>query len=125
MNVRDWIYVDDHCEGIFMTLKKGVSGECYNFGGNAEYPNIQIVKTILNSLKKSESLIEYVKDRPGHDKRYAMDCTKAERELGWTPRTKFDQGLQSTVKWYLDNQAWVESVKSGNYKDFFDRWYNR
>lgn len=124
LNVRDWIFVDDHCEGIWTTLKKGISGEVYNFGGNAEYPNIQIVKTILAALKKPESLIEYVKDRPGHDKRYAMDCAKAERELGWTPKTKFDDGLKHTVKWYLGNQAWVESVKSGNYKDFFERNYN-
>ncbi len=125
MNVRDWIYVDDHCEGIWMTLKKGISGEVYNFGGNAEYPNIQIVKTILSSINKPETLIEYVKDRPGHDKRYAMDCTKAEKELNWKPRTQFTDGLKKTVKWYLDNQGWVESVKSGNYKDFFDRWYGK
>jgi dTDP-glucose 4,6-dehydratase len=125
MNVRDWIYVTDHCEGIWAALKKGKSGEVYNFGGKAEYPNIQIIKKILSLLGKNESLIEYVKDRPGHDKRYAMACEKAEEELGWTPKTDFEAGLQKTVSWYLENQPWVQSVTSGSYQDFYNRWYNR
>lgn len=125
LNVRDWIYVADHCQGIWAALKKGKSGEVYNFGGKAEHPNIFIVKKLLSLLNKPESLIEYVKDRPGHDKRYAMACEKAEAELGWTPQTDFESGLQKTVAWYLENQPWVQSVTSGSYQDFYNRWYNR
>lgn len=125
MNVRDWIFVEDHCEGIWMSLQKGKAGDVYNFGGNAEYPNIEIVKTILKHLRKPESLIEYVKDRPGHDKRYAMDCRKAEKELGWKPRTNFPDGLAKTIGWYLENQPWVKSVTSGAYQEFYQRWYTR
>lgn len=125
MNVRDWIYVEDHCEGIWATLQKGQSGETYNFGGNAEFPNIEIVKMILGHLHKPESLIQYVKDRPGHDKRYAMDCTKAQAELKWIPKTKFPEGLARTINWYLENKEWVASVTSGAYQDFYNRWYTR
>lgn len=125
LNVRDWIYVVDHCEGIWAALTKGQSGEVYNFGGNAEHPNIQIVKRILQMLGKPESLIEYVKDRPGHDKRYAMAIAKASTQLGWTPRTDFETGIEKTVTWYVENQPWVQSVTSGSYQDFYNRWYNR
>lgn len=125
MNVRDWIFVTDHCEGIWDTFVKGKSGEAYNFGGDAEYPNIEIVKLILKRLKKPESLIEYVKDRPGHDKRYAMNFDKATLELGWKPRTTFEEGMEQTIQWYLENQDWVKSVTSGAYRDFYDRWYQR
>lgn len=125
MNVRDWIYVEDHCAGIWQAFTKGKSGEVYNFGGESEYPNIEIVKQILKILKKSESLIEFVKDRPGHDFRYAMDNTKSRRELDWSPKVSFSEGLYKTIDWYLKNQKWVETVNSGEYKSFYERWYNR
>lgn len=125
LNVRDWIYVEDHCEGVWAALKNGQSGEVYNFGGKSEFPNIQIVKELLKLLNKPESLITFVKDRPGHDKRYAMSCDKSEQELGWSPKTRFETGLRQTVTWYLENQSWVQSVTTGSYQEFYSRWYNR
>ncbi|MCX6154752.1 MAG: dTDP-glucose 4,6-dehydratase [Candidatus Kapabacteria bacterium] len=123
MNVRDWIYVDDHCSGIWATFLKGKSGEVYNLGGKSEKPNIEIVKTLLKILNKPESLITYVKDRPGHDRRYAIDCSKAESELAWKPAFNFDEGLVSTVNWYLNNPKWCGNVRSGEYMEYYEKQY--
>jgi len=122
-NVRDWIYVIDHCRGVELALLQGKSGEVYNFGGDAEKPNIDVVRTILASLGKPESLIRFVTDRPGHDRRYAMDFTKAARELGFKPAYDFKQGIAATMDWYRQNGPWLESVKSGAYRQFMDTWY--
>jgi dTDP-glucose 4,6-dehydratase len=123
LNVRDWIYVVDHCEGVMRSLEAGRKGEVYNFGGRAERKNIDVVKTLLSTLKKPDSLIRYVEDRKGHDWRYAIECAKAEKELGWTRAVTFEQGLEKTVKWYLGNEAWWREVKSGAYKDFYKKYY--
>jgi len=123
LNVRDWIYVLDHCRGVELTLLKGRPGQAYNFGGNAEKPNIEVVKTILAALGKPESLITYVKDRPGHDRRYAMDYSLAQRELGFTPQYSFEQGIELTLAWYHDNKEWLDQVQSGAYRAFMDVWY--
>jgi dTDP-glucose 4,6-dehydratase len=123
MNVRDWIFVTDHCRGVELALLKGKAGEVYNFGGDAEKPNIEVVRTLLAALGKPESLIRFVTDRPGHDRRYAMDFTKAARELGFAPAYDFARGIAETVQWYRDNGAWLESVKSGAYRQFMDNWY--
>ncbi|XPV77269.1 MAG: dTDP-glucose 4,6-dehydratase [Desulfovibrio sp.] len=123
LNVRDWIYVDDHCTGVELTLLKGKSGKAYNFGGDAERTNIEIVKEILKATGKPESLITYVKDRPGHDLRYAMDFTMAGKELGFAPSVDFATGLAKTLQWYNDNQEWTEAVQSGSYRDFMSEWY--
>jgi dTDP-glucose 4,6-dehydratase len=111
-NVRDWIHVLDHSRGVWAAATKGVSGEVYNFGSDNEWENIKIVKELLKILNKPESLISFVKDRPGHDKRYAIDSSKAQRELGWKPQVSFSEGLKSTVDWYLSNSAWLSSVTS-------------
>jgi dTDP-glucose 4,6-dehydratase len=122
-NVRDWIYVEDHCRGIWATLTKGIDGEVYNFGGNAEKQNIEIVRLLLKLLNKGEDLINYVKDRPGHDLRYAMEFSKAKKDLGWTPKYDFDTGMKKTVQWYLDNQPWVENITSGEYLRYYQQQY--
>lgn len=122
-NVRDWIYVEDNCAAIDLVLRKGKPGEVYNIGGKCERQNIQITKNILKGLGKPESLIQYVKDRPGHDRRYALNITKIKRELGWAPRYTFEEGIKKTVKWYLDNQGWWERVKSGEYLKFYKKHY--
>ncbi|GMU63423.1 MAG: dTDP-glucose 4,6-dehydratase [Myxococcaceae bacterium] len=122
-NVRDWLQVEDHCAALTLALEKGKKGETYNIGGNSERENIQIVKAILAALDKPESLIKYVKDRPGHDKRYAIDASKIKRELGWTPAHTFEKGLAETVKWYLDNRPWWERVMSGAYKSYYESQY--
>lgn len=122
-NVRDWIHVLDHARGIWMAATKGRSGEVYNFGSDNEWENIKIVKELLKNLGKPESLIEYVKDRPGHDKRYAIDSSKAHNELGWKPEISFDAGLKGTIDWYLSNKEWLTSVTSGEYQKFFNKWY--
>ncbi|MEW6056366.1 MAG: dTDP-glucose 4,6-dehydratase [Bdellovibrionota bacterium] len=122
-NVRDWIYVIDHCEGIMRALEAGKPGEVYNFGGLSERRNIDVVKALLKTLNKPESLIRYVEDRKGHDWRYAIDCAKAERELSWKPSVRFESGLERTVRWYLENKAWWEEVKSGAYRDFYQKYY--
>lgn len=124
-NIRDWIHVLDHAKGIWMAATKGKTGEVYNFGSDNEWENIKIVKELLKILGKPESLIEFVKDRPGHDKRYAIDSSKAHKELGWKPEVAFDTGLKSTIDWYLSNKEWLTSVTSGSYKDFYQKWYNR
>jgi len=123
LNVRDWIYVDDHCLGVELTLLKGREGQAYNFGGDAEETNIDVVKTLLSVVGKPESLITYVTDRPGHDQRYAMDFTLAAKELGFAPTLNFAEGLKKTIEWYENNQEWLQQVQSGEYRTFIDSWY--
>ena len=113
-NVRDWLYVEDHCRAIELILENGRVGEVYNVGGHHEKQNIEVVKTILHALGKSEELIAFVKDRPGHDRRYAIDPSKIHRELGWLPQTSFEDGIQTTVEWYLQNRSWWEHIRSGD-----------
>ena len=124
LQVRDWIHVDDHARGVEAILQKGKIGETYCLGGNAEKKNIEIVKLLLAYLGKDESSIEYVTDRPGHDRRYAIDFSKATRELGWKPQVPFEQGLKDMVAWYVDHQDWVTRCKSGDYQAYYDTWYN-
>ncbi len=123
LNVRDWIWVEDHCRGVELALLKGRPGQVYNFGGQAERANIDVVRAILRILGKPESLIRFVKDRPGHDLRYAMDFSKAKRELGFSPTLDFEAGLERTIDWYRANGPWLEEVQSGAYRRFMDRWY--
>ena len=118
-NVRDWIHVIDHNIGVDLILHKGKVGEVYNLGGNSERTNLDVVKTILKQLGKPESLITYVTDRPGHDLRYAIDSTKAEKELGWDRTYTFEKGIEETVNWYINNQEWIEEIKNGNYKNSY------
>ena len=121
--IRDWLHVEDHCEAIEEVLLHGSRGEVYNIGGNCERANLDIVKSILRVLNKTESLISYVKDRPGHDRRYAIDNTKIKTELGWKPKYDFESGLRETVKWYLENQDWMRRITSGDYKSYYDLMY--
>jgi dTDP-glucose 4,6-dehydratase len=123
LNVRDWIHVDDHCTAVERVLEAGRDGETYNVGGMSEKPNIEIVKTILKLLNKPESLIRYVADRPGHDRRYAIDPTKIERELGFAPRRRLDEELAATIDWYRRNESWWRAVKSGEYRTYYERNY--
>ena len=123
LNVRDWIHVDDHCRGVAAALLKGTPGEVYNFGGRCELTNIDLTRTLLRLLNKPESLIRYVADRPGHDLRYAIDCSKAERELGWAPRIGFAEGLKQTIDWYLKNADWVAHIRSGEYTRYYQQQY--
>lgn len=122
-NVRDWIHVADHCHGVHLTLMKGTPGTAYNFGGNAERTNMEVVRTILSLLDKPESLITYVTDRPGHDRRYAMDYSLANRELGYEPEYTFERGIAETIDWYRQNTEWLAGVESGAYRDFMETWY--
>ena len=124
MQVRDWLHVSDHCSAIDVVLHKGKDGEVYNVGGNNEKANIEIVKLLIKTLGKSEGLIKYVKDRPGHDKRYAIDNTKITTELGWEPAYTFERGIQKTIQWYLDNSKWIENVISGDYANYYDQMYS-
>jgi dTDP-glucose 4,6-dehydratase len=123
LNVRDWLHVEDHCQAIDLVLHKGRVGEVYNVGGNNERTNIDIVKTILKQLGKPESLIKFVQDRPGHDRRYAIDATKLRTELGWSPKYNFDTGIEQTINWYLNNRHWWENIISGDYQDYFKSQY--
>ena len=123
-NVRDWLYVEDHCAAIDLVIRKGCEGEVYNIGGHNERTNLEVVKTILKQLGKPESLITYVTDRPGHDMRYAIDPTKIHNELGWLPATKFDDGIKKTIDWYLNNKEWWENIISGDYQNYFDEMYS-
>ncbi|NHM29982.1 dTDP-glucose 4,6-dehydratase [Neobacillus terrae] len=123
LNVRDWLHVEDHCQAIDLVLHKGRDGEVYNVGGNNERTNIDIVKTILKQLGKPESLIKYVTDRPGHDRRYAIDATKLREELGWKPKYNFETGIEQTINWYLENQDWWKNIISGDYQDYFKKQY--
>ena len=122
-NVRDWLHVYDHCVAIDLILRKGRLGEVYNIGGHNERTNLEVVKTILKALNKPESLISYVTDRKGHDLRYAIDPTKIETELGWTPKYSFDTGIQETIEWYLSHQDWWQHILSGEYQNYFKNQY--
>ncbi|HNR52372.1 MAG TPA: dTDP-glucose 4,6-dehydratase [Deltaproteobacteria bacterium] len=122
-NVRDWIYVDDHCRGIVQVAENGRCGEVYNMGGDAEKENIQIVRIILSALDKPESLIRFVTDRPGHDFRYAMDFSKIAGEIGWKPEHEFEEGMEKTIQWYLGNKPWWERILSGTYQQYYERMY--
>jgi len=122
-NVRDWIHVDDHCRGIDAAMRRGKVGEVYNFGGRTEKTNLEITHLLLKLLGKPESLIRYVQDRPGHDMRYAIDPAKAERELGWKPSVDFESGLQQTIDWYKQNESWVERIRSGAYRQYYEQQY--
>ena len=122
-NVRDWLYVKDHCVAIDLVMREGKVGEVYNVGGHNEKSNLEVVKIILEKLGKPESLITYVTDRPGHDMRYAIDPTKIHNELGWLPETKFEDGIEETIEWYLNNREWWENILSGEYQNYFDKMY--
>jgi dTDP-glucose 4,6-dehydratase len=122
-NIRDWLYVEDHCEAIDLIIRRGKVGEVYNIGGHNEKTNLEVVQCILANLKKPESLIHYVTDRAGHDLRYAIDPSKINLELGWLPKTKFEDGIKQTIQWYLDHTKWVKSVLSGDYQSFFNKHY--
>lgn len=123
LNVRDWLHVYDHCAGIDLVMRNGKNGEVYNIGGHNERQNIEVVKTILKELDKPESLITYVTDRKGHDLRYAIDPTKIETELGWKPKYNFESGIKETIKWYMDNQEWMDDVTSGDYLKYYEEMY--
>ena len=122
-NVRDWIHVDDHCRGIAAVLRSGEPGDIFNFGGRSELSNIGLTRRLLELLDRPETLIRFVPDRPGHDKRYAIDCSRAEKMLGWKPLVSFEEGLKSTVDWYLQNSEWVDRVRSGAYREYYEEQY--
>ena len=124
VNVRDWLYVEDHCKAIDLIIHNGKVGEVYNIGGHNEMRNIDIVKLICRELGKSEDCIQFVSDRKGHDMRYAIDPTKIHRELGWLPETKFEDGIKKTIRWYLDNREWWETIISGEYMEYYEKMYS-
>lgn len=123
-NVRDWLYVEDHCSAIDLIIRHGRGGEVYNVGGHNEKSNLDVVKIILKALGKSEDLITFVKDRPGHDRRYAIDPTKIHNELGWLPQMKFEDGIAKTIEWYLANEDWREEIISGEYQKYYEKMYS-
>jgi dTDP-glucose 4,6-dehydratase len=123
LNVRDWLYVEDHCEAIDLIIHKGTVGEVYNIGGHNEMKNIDVVKKICKLLDKPENLITFVKDRKGHDMRYAIDPTKIYKELGWLPKTNFEEGIRKTINWYLDNEEWWKSIINGDYQEYYTKMY--
>jgi dTDP-glucose 4,6-dehydratase len=135
LNVRDWLYVGDHCSAIWTVMNRGVVGRVYCVGGRCEKPNLEVVHRICDAVdqlapglsggRARRELITYVKDRPGHDRRYAIDCTRIEQELGWRQSETFDSGFEKTVRWYLDNPAWVEGVRSGAYRQWIDQNYTQ
>ncbi|HZK82802.1 MAG TPA: dTDP-glucose 4,6-dehydratase [Humisphaera sp.] len=124
LNIRDWLYVEDHCEALWAVLNKGTPGEVYNIGGNNEITNRNITETILRLMGKNwDENVQYVKDRPGHDRRYAIDASKIKRELGWEPKRRFEEAIQTTIQWYRDNEKWWRSIKSGEYLKYYDAQY--
>ena len=123
MQVRDWLYVDDHCRAILAAVEKGRAGAIYNIGGSRSLPNVEVVKAILDSVGQPHSLMQTVQDRPGHDRRYALTSKKLMQETGWVPQMPFEAGLQATIDWYRDNPAWISHVKSGEYQSFYERNY--
>ncbi len=125
LNIRDWLYVEDHCKAVDLIVRQGRIGEVYNVGGHNEMRNIDIVKLIVRALGKSEDLITYVTDRKGHDLRYAIDPTKIHEELGWLPETRFEDGIQKTIRWYLDHPAWWEEIISGEYQNYYRNMYQK
>jgi dTDP-glucose 4,6-dehydratase len=124
-NIRDWIHVSDHCRALGLVLRKGKDGEIYNIGGDCELENIEVVRTILTTLGRSENLLRFVADRPAHDRRYALDFTKLKEELGWEPVYRFSAGLAETIRWYQENASWLEETRSGEYRNYFERHYVR
>lgn len=120
---RDWLYVEDHCRALHLVLKRGREGEVYNIGAGNTEPNLSMVRRILRALGKPESLITQVADRPGHDRRYALDCSKITRELGWSPSLNLDEGIQQTIAWYRSNGAWLRHVRTGDYQQYYDKYY--
>jgi dTDP-glucose 4,6-dehydratase len=123
LNVRDWIHVTDHCEAILAVLERAEPGTVYNIGGNCELPNIEIARRVLRRLGRDESWIQYVKDRPGHDRRYAIDAARIQRDLGWAPRIEFDEGLRETIDWYVAQETWWKGIKTGEYLTYYDKQY--
>ncbi|GIQ65160.1 dTDP-glucose 4,6-dehydratase [Paenibacillus cisolokensis] len=123
LNVRDWLYVEDHCRALDLVLRQGRDGEVYNIGGHNERNNLQVVRTILAELNKPESLIRFVADRPGHDRRYAIDASKIRKELGWTPQYDYESGIRATIRWYRDHTEWMERVISGDYRQYMAKQY--
>jgi dTDP-glucose 4,6-dehydratase len=125
LNTREWIHVSDHCRALECIILRGKPGEIYNIGSNMEKTNLDLVKFLLKALGKSEQLIKYVTDRPGHDRRYALDSTKIRRELGWAPAISFEEGMSSTARWYIDQEPWWRKIKSGEYAEYYLRMYTR
>ncbi len=125
MQERDWLFVEDYCRAIALALEKGAIGSVYNVSAGAPQPNLKIVRAILKYLGKPESLMQYVKDRPGHDRRYALDSSKIQRELGWSPTVSFEEGIHRTIDWYQTNTAWLDHARSGEYRSYYDRHYAR
>lgn len=123
-NIRDWLHVKDHCRAIDLVMREGRNGEVYNIGGNNEKTNLEITEAILEVLGKSKSLIKFVKDRLGHDRRYAIDSTKIQKELGWQPEYTFEEGIKETIQWYINNKDWWEKIKSGEYREYYQRMYS-
>ena len=123
LNIRDWLYVTDHCSALWTVFAHGAAGGVYNIGGNNERTNLELVKAILHGLGKPESLISFVRDRPGHDRRYAIDASKIEQELGWRPTVDLEQGIAETIRWYMTNQDWLDSVASGEYQEYYQSMY--
>jgi len=124
-NVRDWIHVDDHCEAVDLVIRGGRIGHTYCIGGDSEKSNYELTMAILQGMGFGEEMIEYVKDRPGHDRRYAVRSHKVQAELGWQPKMNFEQGIKQTIDWYANNGGWWQRIKSGDYKDYYEQWYNR
>jgi dTDP-glucose 4,6-dehydratase len=122
-NVRDWLHVEDHCRGIAAVLARGTPGQVYNLGGETERTNLEMTRAILRAVGKTDALIQYVADRPGHDFRYAVDTTRARTELGWRPRIPLDEGLAATVRWYREHEAWWRRIKSGDYRRYYEQQY--